>query len=159
MTATDVVRGAVTVRVAAPPERVWAAVGDLSRMGEWSPECERIELLDGATAPAVGTRFKGHNRRGRAKWTTTCEVTAWEPGRVLAFAVGSAAKPQTVWRYDLAPADGGTDLTESFELVKPIGPVSRLVTRVTLGVTDRRADLEDGARRTVEAVQRAVEAG
>lgn len=157
MTANEVGRGAATVRIAAPPEQVWAVVSDLSRMGEWSPECERVEVLDGATEPTVGTRLKGHNRRGRAKWTTTCEVTAWEPGRTLAFAVGSAAKPHTVWRYDLAPAGTGTDLTESFELVKPIGPIGRLVTRLTLGVADRRADLEDGVRRTLDAMKGAAE--
>ena len=149
--------GEATVRVVAPPEQVWALVSDLSRMGAWSPECERVEWLDGATGPEVGARFRGSNRRGRARWSTTCEVIEAEPGRSFAVAGGSAAKPQTIWRYRFRGLDGGaTELTESFELVRPGGAVSRLVTRLTLGVSDRRADLEDGVRATLEAIRRTV---
>ena len=56
------------VHVNAPPETVWAILANLDRMGERSPECYRVEWLDGAESPArVGARFKGWNRYGRRR--------------------------------------------------------------------------------------------
>jgi uncharacterized protein YndB with AHSA1/START domain len=150
--------GTASVVVRADAAQVWEMVADVTRIGEWSPEAEGAAWLDGSSAPVVGARFKGRNRRGRARWSTVCEVIEAEPGRSFAFAVGSAAKPQTVWRYQLAPLADGVEVTESFELVKPLGALSRLVTRMTTGVKDRRADLEEGARATLSSLKEAAEA-
>ncbi|HUP70771.1 MAG TPA: SRPBCC family protein [Acidimicrobiales bacterium] len=145
----------MTIRASA--EQVWAMVADVTRMGEWSPETERAEWIDGATGPAVGARFKGYNKRGRTKWSTKCEVIEAEPGRSFAFAVGKPAKPDTIWRYRFVPAGDEVEVTESFELVKPLGFFSRLLTRVTTGVKDREADLTEGARVTLAALKEAAE--
>jgi uncharacterized protein YndB with AHSA1/START domain len=147
-----------SVVVHADAGRVWSMVTDVTRMGEWSPETERAEWIDGATGPAVGARFKGHNRKGRTRWSTTCEVIESQPGRAFAFAVGKVSKPETVWRYRFEPVAEGVQVTESFELTKPLGFGSRLVTRVTTGVKDRPADMEDGVRATLAALKRAAEA-
>ena len=148
-----------SVVVRADAGRVWSMVTDVTRMGEWSPETERAEWIDGATGPAVGARFKGHNRKGRTRWSTTCEVIESQPGQVFAFAVGKAAKPETVWRYRFEPVAEGVQVTESFELTKPLGFGSRLVTRVTTGVKDRPADMEEGVRATLAALKRVAEGG
>lgn len=111
-------RDSVTVHMAAPPERVWELVSDVTRIGRYSPETFEAEWLDGATGPAVGARFRGHvkrNGKGPVYWTT-CVVRECVPGRVFSFGVGSADKPLNVWGYQLEPADGGTDVTESFQL-------------------------------------------
>ena len=147
----------VSVVVRADTGRVWSMITDVTRMGEWSPETERAEWIDGATGPAVGARFKGHNRKGRTRWSTTCEVIESQPGRTFAFAVGKVARPETVWRYSFEPAAEGVKVTESFELTKPLGFGSRLVTRVTTGVKDRPADMEEGVRATLAALKRAAE--
>lgn len=151
--------GEASIKVAAEPERVWSVLTDVTRMGDWSPENVRGEWLDGATGPAVGARFKGYNRRGKTKWSTTCEVTEAEVGRSFVFVTGTTAKPGTWWRYRFEPVDGGTLLTESFEMVKPLGGFSRFITKVTTGVTDRRADMEEGIRTTLAALKQAVEKG
>ncbi len=145
--------------IPAPAETLWGLVTDVTRMGEWSPENERGEWLDGATGPAAGARFKGYNRRGKSKWSTTCEVTACEPGRAFAFAVGGAKKPSTRWRYVFDPLPGGgTRVSESFELPKELGRFSRALTRMTTGVTDREADMEEGMRTTLERLDAAATA-
>ncbi len=149
--------GEASVVVDAPPERVWAMVADVTRMGEWSPETERAEWVDGADRAAVGARFKGHNRRGRSRWTTTCEVIAADAGRRFAFAVGDREKPSTIWRYTFEPVGTGTRVTESFEVPRGIGRFGRLVTRVTTGVEDREADLVEGVRRTLAALKERAE--
>jgi uncharacterized protein YndB with AHSA1/START domain len=112
-------RGSVTVYVAAPPDRVWELVADVTRIGEFSPETFEAEWLDGADGPAKGARFRGHvlrNDRPPAYWTT-CTVTASEPGREFGFSVaGPGGKILNTWRYELRPRGDGTDVTESFEL-------------------------------------------
>ncbi len=154
-----VVRREVSLDMTASPDVLWDMVSDVTRMGEWSPETERAEWLDGAAAPAPGARFKGHNRKGRTKWSTTCEVTAAEPEREFTFAVGGAKRPSAVWSYRFeALGEGGTRVTESFELPKPLSRVSRLVTRLTTGVKDREADLEAGMRTTLQRIDAAATA-
>ena len=113
----DPMHGTASVHVDAAPEQVWALVSDVTRMGEWSPETYEAAWVDGATGPAIGARFEGRNKRGWVKWSSTCTVTASEPGREFAFVVGTAEKPVTRWRYEFTPVAGGTDVTETWESV------------------------------------------
>jgi hypothetical protein len=102
---------------------VWALVSDVTRIGEYSPETFEAEWLDGATGPEVGVRFRGHvkrNGRGPTYWSP-CVVTACEPERVFEFGVGRPGQAINTWRYELEPAGGGTDVTESFRLADNIG--------------------------------------
>ena len=148
-----------SVVVQAPPEKVWAMIADITRMGEWSPETRKAEWIDGATGPDVGAKFKGHNQRGPiARWTTTCEVTESEPGRVFAFMVGGTEDPQTLWRYSFVPApDDATMVTETVELQKAI-PLKYKVGNLLFGVTDRQADLKSGIEKTLAKLQVAARA-
>lgn len=140
-------RGSVTVHMNASPDRVWDLVSDVTKIGRFSPETFEAEWLDSATGPTVGARFRGHvkrNGKGPTYWTT-CTVTESVPGRSFAFAVGPKDRPINVWRYELSPADGGTDVTESFELGNAVmlrvywavlgwarGPANRRGMRTTL---------------------------
>ena len=97
-------KGGARVYIDAPPERVYQLVSDVTRMGEWSPECRRCRWLDGAEGPAVGARFRGYNRRGWLRWSMLCRVTSAEPGRVFAFETVAPIKgAQSRWRYDIQP--------------------------------------------------------
>ena len=113
-------QGSVTVHMAAPPERVWSLVSDITNTGKFSPETFEAEWLDGATGPAVGARFRGHVRRNGKRWLvywTKCTITKCEPGRDFAFGVdGPGGKPTVKWSYHFEPSGDGTDVTESFEL-------------------------------------------
>lgn len=145
----------VTVHMDAPPEKVWALVSDVTRIGEYSPETFEAEWLDGATGPAVGARFRGHvkrNGRGPIYWTTST-VTACEPGREFTFGVGKPGKPMNVWSYRLEPAGDGTDVTESFTLTPT--PALRLYWALfgwSRGRTNRR-----GMQATLERIRDEVE--
>ncbi|MGA2303828.1 MAG: SRPBCC family protein [Acidimicrobiales bacterium] len=108
----------VTVHIAAPPERIWDLVSDVTKIGRYSPETFEAEWLEGATGPAVGAKFRGHVKRngiGPIYWTT-CTVLECVPGRVFGFGVGPSDKPLSIWRYRLEPSGDGTDVTESFDL-------------------------------------------
>ena len=146
----------VTVHMDAPPEKVWDLVSDVTKIGRYSPETFEGEWLDGATGPAKGVRFRGHvkrNEKGPTYWTT-CVITDCEPNRVFEFIVGpSVEKGLNTWRYELAPADGGTDVTESFRL-KDALPLK--IYWALLGWARGKTNRE-GMRRTLEAMKREVE--
>ena len=113
----------VTVSMAAPPERVWDLISDVTRIGSYSPETFEAKWIDGATGPAVGARFRGHvkrNEKGPVYWTT-CTVRECVPGSRFSFGVGSSDKPLNTWRYHLQAAGDGTDVTESFQLADNLG--------------------------------------
>jgi hypothetical protein len=57
--------------------------------------------------------FKGTNRNGWRRWTTTCTVTDAEPGRRFAFDVRHTVVPISRWQYEIEPTAGGCTVTES----------------------------------------------
>ena len=65
----------VSTEIARDPETLYDMVSELSDMGKGSPEAVGGRWVGGATGPAVGARFRGHNRSGRRRWSTTVEVT------------------------------------------------------------------------------------
>ncbi|MEY2422222.1 MAG: hypothetical protein QOI95_2289 [Acidimicrobiaceae bacterium] len=144
------------IHIAASPDTVYAMVADVTRMGEWSPENLGGEWLDGATGPAAGARFKGKNKR-KAGWSTKCTVTTAEPGREFAFSVG---KDETTWRYQFDPAGDGTDVIESFEVVKVPGAIGRFLTKLGTGLpwSEREGDLVRGMEQTLANLKAAAEA-
>ncbi len=108
--------GSAQITINRPANEVWAAIADVTRMGDWSPECIAGRWVDGATGPAVGAKFEGDNvakLAGRTikKWTTTSEVTACEPGVVFEF----VAESYTTWRYEFVETGDSTTVTESFD--------------------------------------------
>ena len=110
--------GEVKIHIDAPPQKVWDTLANLERMGEWSPECNQVRWLDGAQSPAkVGARFKGSNKYDWLRWSIRCEVKVADPERELAWSTLRGDREMVRWRYVLEPADGGTDLTESFECI------------------------------------------
>ena len=145
----------VTVHMAASPEAIWELVSDVTKIGLYSPETFEAEWLEGASAPAVGAKFRGHvkrNGKGPTYWTT-CTVLECEPGRTFGFGVGPGDKPINVWRYQLEPQGDGTDVTESFQLAQT-APLR--VYWAPLGRARGRTN-RNGMRTTLERVKAQVE--
>jgi hypothetical protein len=111
-------RGEATEFIAAPPSAVYELVSDVTRMGEWSPECVGAEWATGSSGPEVGAVFNGTNRRSDNEWTTPNTVIAATPGEEFAWVVGTADFRVCTWRYELVGDGDGTRVTESFELGK-----------------------------------------
>ncbi|HEV7826851.1 MAG TPA: SRPBCC family protein [Mycobacteriales bacterium] len=148
----------VSTYVDASPDRLWALIGDPTRMGEWSPECRRVVWTGGATAPAVGARFTGYNRIGWRRWSTTGTVAVHEPDREVAWDVTLGPLPVARWGYRIEPAGeagGGSTLVEYFEdrrgvLVKVLGSAAR-------GVGDTEAHNSAGMAQTLDRIKAAAE--
>ena len=148
----------VTTAMAAPADRIYDLVADVTRMGEWSPETTSCRWLGGASEAAVGARFKGTNQNGAKRWSTTCRVVAAERGKRFAFDVRAAGMPIARWAYDLAAeAGGGTNVTESFEDRRPgfVKPFGQLVS----GIGERNEHNRTTMSETLRRLKAAAEAG
>jgi hypothetical protein len=152
-------RTEVSTFIAAPPERVYALVADLPRMGEWSPETAGVSWLGGARVAAPGARFAGHNRIGALRrWSTKGTVAVAEPARELTFDIASLfGLPVARWSYQIAPEAGGCRVTESTEDRR--GAFIRWVGVVVTGVRDRASHNRESMRVTLERLKAAAEAG
>jgi uncharacterized protein YndB with AHSA1/START domain len=145
----------VSLHVDAPPEKVWALVSDVTRIGEFSPETFEARWTRGSTGPEVGASFKGHVKRngvGPTYWSP-CQVTQCVPSEVFEFAVGTDDLTFTHWGYRLEPDGEGTKVTEYFRL-EPT-----LVMRIywtALGRLRGRTN-ERGMRRTLTRMKKVLE--
>jgi ribosome-associated toxin RatA of RatAB toxin-antitoxin module len=109
-------QGEASAHISAPPEKVYAVVSDVTRMGEWSPECVNVTWADGADGPVVGAQFHGTNKRNDNEWTTPNTILVADEGKEFAWVVGTADFQVTRWRFVFDAENGGTKVTESFEL-------------------------------------------
>lgn len=153
------ISGRASLDIAAPPEVVYSLVSDITRMGEWSPECTGGRWLGGASGPAVGARFKGTNKK-RFRWSTSSRVVAAEPGRRFAF---ERDRPPIFgvmrWSYDLEPTAAGTRVTESFDQVKTASTAAIMAASFGTGVpwNEREAVNEANMRTTLERLKETAE--
>ena len=96
--------------------RVWRMISDVTRTSEWSPDVILSVWLD--PGPTVGARFESINRMPIVRrWRSLSTVTAADPGRRFAFAVGpNPDDPNTTWAWDLEPTSEGTTVRLSYEM-------------------------------------------
>jgi hypothetical protein len=117
------------IDIEATPEQVYDLVADLPRMGEWSPECERVEWEGGETGAVEGATFVGHNRGGPRRlfrWSRRGRVLRAERGREFTFITEEGGRESTQWRYRFERIEGGTRVTEAYD-VKWIPAWARVV--------------------------------
>jgi uncharacterized protein YndB with AHSA1/START domain len=147
--------GRATIHIDAPPERVYDLISDVTRMDRWSPENRGGVWLDGATGPAVDVRFRGSNRKGIVRWSTKPIIEVAEPGRELTFAtqMRKGGAKYTRWSYKLTPADGGTAVEESWEIVTNVPVVGRILLSAK-----RAAELVESMEETLRRLKEAAEA-
>lgn len=149
--------GSVERTVAAAPEEVYRLLGDVTSTGERSSECRRADWLpDSPAEPVVGARFRGHNRSGLARWSRVCEVVEATPGEAFAFRTiperrDPSRQDSTIWRYDLAPVDGGTRVRHSYEITQEPRPFFKRVYGVLL---PHHRDMRPAMAQTLEALAR-----
>lgn len=145
----------VSRMIAAPPEMVFAALTDISRMGEWSPETYRAEWNDGATAAAVGASFTGHNRNGDKEWTTEATVVELVPNERFFFDCSARGRVFSKWGYTIEPADGGCVVTEYAQDLRPDEWLE--ASAQISGVADRASHNRAGIEATLERLAAGLE--
>jgi dimethylaniline monooxygenase (N-oxide forming) len=141
----------VTAFVAADPMTVWEMVSDITRMGEWSPECYKAKWL--TPRRGKGSIFLGLNKDRGLIWPSPAIITESEPGKLFAFRAASGV----IWRYRLVTGEGGTRLIEERVNTGEFRWVKKGY-RLFLGGYDRRMSvLRAGMRTTLDRIKAAAE--
>jgi uncharacterized protein YndB with AHSA1/START domain len=109
-----------SVEISAPPERVWAALTDVSAFPTWRPDVASVEQLPDGT-------WREHGRNG----VITYRVTAAEPPSRLVVRIVDKTLPfGGEWEYRVVP--GSVTITERGEIYNP---VFRFMSRFVFGQT------------------------
>ncbi len=132
--------------IGADPERVWALVTDITRMGEWSPGTP----AGGASGPAPGARFVGFNAHGRMRWRTHCRVMECEQPHRFSFTV---AENGMTWGWRLEPDGTGTRLTQWRDRTTPPNRLVKALVATGLLGRDREPTMVDGMHLTLSALK------
>ncbi len=145
----------VSREIAASPQAVYAAISDVTRMGEWSEECYACEWHGGSNGPVVGALFDGHNRHGDHEWTTQGKVVDADAGRSFAFECSMMDFHYSTWGYRIAPTGTGCRVTEWSDDLRPESALE--FSKQVSGVEDRGARNLETMSRTLERLAEAVE--
>ena len=135
------------VTIDADPQAVYALITDLPTLASCAEEAKAMKWRKGDAA-VRGAVFKGSNRNGIHRWSTTCTVTDADPGSAFAFDVGYFGIPVAHWRYDIVAADGGCRVTERMWdrrpgwFVKPGGIATGVMDRPTVNTEHIKVTLQ-----------------
>jgi hypothetical protein len=144
------------VSIDADPATVYHLITDLSALASLAEEAMAMEWRKGDAA-VPGAVFKGRNRNGMYRWSTTCTVTDAEPDQVFAFDVRYLGLPIARWRYDITCADGGCHVIERTWDRRP-GWFTKTAW-IGTGVRDRDAANAQHIKLTLQRLKEKAEAG
>ncbi len=147
-----------SIEISAPPEKVWDMVTAMDRYGEWSSEntggyWRKNEDGEPGTGQ-IGDMFVGTNKLGDVEWKAPVEIVEREEGRSFAFVTGGLEWNIALWRYQLDPIEGGTRLTENYELRK-LSPL--MEENGQPEIDQRRENMINSIRATLENMKAAAE--
>jgi hypothetical protein len=152
---------------------VYCYITDLTRSGEWSPECLGGEWLSGG--PAIqGAIFRGRNYRRidavawapvvRGEWFTEAEVVTAQPNTQFSWAMrdSSGRTQESVWSFRLADTAYGTVLTHEFVMRSATEGMLKILAELTSAdqcrfIREWQSKLEVDMRATLAAVKANIE--
>jgi len=145
----------ISREIEASPASVYAAISDVTRMGEWSEECYACEWQEGFAGPVVGAAFDGHNRNGDKTWTTQGKVIEADPGRAFAFECSMMDFHYSTWGYRIAPTETGCLVTEWNDDLRPESALE--FSKQVSGIDDRTDRNLQTMARTLKRLAAALE--
>jgi uncharacterized protein YndB with AHSA1/START domain len=147
----------VRLVVEAPAEELFELIADPTRMGEFSPEVVSCKWLDGATEAVVGARFAARNKFSRGPAIgNKCVITAVEPGRKVSWSRTEPFGGTVEWTYEFLPAEGGTEVVESYKALRPVSRFGWYIIGAFDG-KDRAGRQRAGMQQTLERIRAYVE--
>lgn len=109
----------------APAEKVFAYVADITKHPEWTTPGHKVEIKKTSEGPvAVGSTFESTGQQFGANHDTLTVTELAENQRIVYEADGNAGLIGHT--FELSPADGGTQLTKRFDIMKPKFPLNVL---------------------------------
>jgi uncharacterized protein YndB with AHSA1/START domain len=150
-------RHAESITIAAPPERIYDLVADLTGTGKLSTEARRVEWTGDPARPVPGARFRGRSRWQGFVWWRRGRVVQADRGDRFVFATDPGRgiyNDTTTWCYRFERLETGTTVvTESYTRRAP-GWL-----RAMDAVLGRPKALEQGMRNTLANLKVAAERG
>jgi carbon monoxide dehydrogenase subunit G len=109
-------RFAITIDIAAPPERVWAVMSDIDRWPEMTASMTSV------TRTSPGRLGVGSTARVKQPKLAPADfvITSWQPGRGFEWVTRNALVTARAG-HDIEPAPDGTRVTLSVEFSGPLG--------------------------------------
>jgi uncharacterized protein YndB with AHSA1/START domain len=105
-----VITYASSVTIARPPDEVWPYLSERDKQALWS-DVPMTPVSPGPLGPGAQMRLSFGN--GPLRTSLTLELSAWEPPRRMGFRTVSRGGVQWVGEYRLAPAEGGTTVSQT----------------------------------------------
>jgi uncharacterized protein YndB with AHSA1/START domain len=148
-------RCSAEIVIQAPPQAIWSIVSDVTRVGEWSGECQGCLWESPASRAEVGARFRGRNRRGSMRWSRVNQFFSVREPEELVWRTmpGGLYSDSVEWRITLTPEGDGTRVSQSFEVIKLSKAVELFIGVILPAHKDRTADLGDDLRRLKTLVE------
>lgn len=101
---------AVSIDIAAPPEKVFNYLSDFARHGEWSMSVTTLEQLTPGPV-GVGTEFKSSETLP-LEFVSFAKITALDSPTRVAWESTDHQVFRTVWEFEISPNAGGTHLVQ-----------------------------------------------
>jgi Polyketide cyclase / dehydrase and lipid transport len=159
-----------SIDVACTPLEAWRLATDITRIGEFSPECIGAAWIDGASGAEMGARFEGTNRifdqatDTEYLWIRPCTVTAARPPKHFSYTVGDRydGSPATQWDVLIEPSQVGCRLSQRFRhLSRRLSGLRHMadedLARAEAIVNDRERGLLDGINQTLRTMKELLE--
>ena len=113
-----------SVDIDAPPERVFALVGDATKQSEWAIFIKDAELLSG-DGKSPGSTYRWSFKVGPRSQPLEVVVAAYNENEALVRRVSGELQMED--RLLLAPVDGGTRVEWTIYYKPPFGPLGALL--------------------------------
>ncbi len=112
--------------IAAPIERVWELVSDVTRhpIIAGSGEVQEVSIVGGGDL-ALGSVFQSQQNMRGMRYVTANKVIIWDAPYRMAWKVGAPGLPGVAqtWLFDLTPVAGGTRVENGVALVYALPPI------------------------------------
>jgi uncharacterized protein YndB with AHSA1/START domain len=140
--------------IPAPPERIFDLLADPARHHDIDGSGTVRDAAGGSERLALGSKFRMSMKRG-ISYAMVSEVVEFEENRRIAWqskppgSIGARLGGGRIWRYELEPVDGGTRVTETWDISQEAGLGKPLV---ALGAKKTAKDMEQTLARIEELV-------
>jgi uncharacterized protein YndB with AHSA1/START domain len=116
-----------SIRIAAPPAKVWELITTVARVTEWYDTWDAVEHATGDERLQVGTSFRLIRHRIGRDETALCRVTSVEPPRRLCWLQQARRLPLVSVEFQLVPGTegaGGTWMNHTRTWIESSQPLS-----------------------------------
>lgn len=111
------------ITINAPAEKVFSYLADLTKHGEWGNPSQKLQVEKVSDGPiGLGSTFKSTGQQFGTQ-NDTVKITEYVQNQKIAYEAdgGAGLIRHTI---QLAPANGGTMVTKTFEALKPKFPLN-----------------------------------